>query len=278
MTFHRLIFRRITFGIASVSACSGFMTLLSAEEPVAKSVFQAVEFNHISLDTTVPERASEFYQTHFGMTPVAHGRDGGDSFLHFHSGFLNLRPAGTAGLNHFCLGLEEFNVDAFYTMLAAMDLDPVVRGGGNLLHVNDPDGINVQLQEIAHGYGRTRDQLDNADNGTLTAVELRSICLGVTDVARSRDFYHEMFGLQVVEGADSTDRCVLAVGKSFVELRKADEPGMIHYGYAVSGANVESLATDLGNAGVDVVASGDENVTAIHDSEQLTVRISSARE
>ena len=151
------------FGLSALSAIG--------EEPrKAKSVFEAVELNHISLDVTRSERSREFYQALFGMTPVSHGRGGGAAFLHFEEGFLNLRPTDTAGMNHFCLSIKEFNVNSAYTMLNVLDLKPWVQGGGNLLHVYDPDGINVQVQETGHGWRRTRNQLTYADKGIFATV------------------------------------------------------------------------------------------------------------
>jgi len=257
--------------VCGVLAVGGLQAL--AENPKTESVFRAVELNHISLDTAVPERASEFYQMHFGMTPISHGRGGRAAFLHFDKGFLNLRRAEKSGLNHFCLGVKDFDIEKFQTVLSDLDLDPVVRGRGRLLHINDPDGIDVQIQEIAHGYGRTRNQLTNAEKGTLRAVQLKSLCLGVTDVRRSRDFYNRMFGLRAADGEGSRERCVLKVGDSFLELREADQPGMLHYGYAVSNSEPDSIRSKLGDGGVSLMTGNESGVIALRDADQIVVHV-----
>ena len=66
-----------------------------------RPIFVATELNHLSLDITRFARSEEFYQAVFGLTPVAHGGRGGDKFMHFQQGFLNMRPADHAGMNHF---------------------------------------------------------------------------------------------------------------------------------------------------------------------------------
>lgn len=262
--------REFIWGAAAIGLASTSRRLWAANK--AKSVFEAVELNHISLDVTHMERSREFYQSVFGMTPISHGRGGGASFLHFAEGFLNLRPADSAGMNHFCLSIKDFDVASVYTMLNALDLEPWVQGGGNLLHVRDPDGINVQVQEARHGWGRTGNQLSNADKGTFSAVRLHHVSLNVTDVARSRSFYEEMFGLRPVGDTQDGNLCTLAVGQSLVELRKAEKAGMHHYCYAVKDYDPQAVSKQLPRATIKR-SGGDEEVT-LRDPQDLVVELS----
>jgi catechol 2,3-dioxygenase-like lactoylglutathione lyase family enzyme len=264
-----------TVGAAGLLACTSIRTM-AQERKKPKSTFQAVELNHVSLDVTRVERSGEFYQTVFGMTPFTHGRGARASFLHFKEGFLNLRSAESAGLNHFCLSIEEFDVDSVYKVLSAMELKPWVQGGGRLLHVYDPDGINVQIQETGHGWQRTRNQLTNADKGTFATVRLHHLTLNVTDVARSCDFYREMFGLHPVAVDEGGERCILGVGQSFLELRKAENPGMHHHCYAITDFDASSAAGDLAKANIKVIDSDETGSLAFHDPQDLLLHVRSA--
>ena len=137
--------------------------LLAADKP--RPVFVATELNHLSLDITRMARSEEFYQVVFGLTPVAHGGRGGDKFMHFRQGFLNMRPADRAGMNHFCFSIQDYDPNYAFQMLEFADTRPFRMGGRNL-HCYDPDGLNVQVQEERHGWGRIREsQLTNAEQG-----------------------------------------------------------------------------------------------------------------
>jgi len=90
--------------------------------PKAKaSVFVASEFNHVAFDTPRREEAIAFYEKTFGMTNISHARTVRDTFLHFEKGFLNLGEVESAGLNHFCLGIENFDRDTAFRMLNLLD-------------------------------------------------------------------------------------------------------------------------------------------------------------
>ena len=264
-----------TLGAMGLLASPAIRTM-ARERKTPKSPFQAVELNHISLDITRVERSSQFYQTLFGMTPVDHGRGGRHLFLHFEEGFLNLRPAETAALNHFCLSIEAFDVKSVYKRLSDMDLKPWVQGGGNLLHLYDPDGLNVQIQETGHGWRRTSKQLTNAGKGTFATVRLHHLSLNVTDVARSRDFYRDMFGLHVVAVDEGHERCILGVGQSFLELRKAENPGMHHSCYAIREFDAGNATRELEKANVTLMKSDVPDLLAFRDPQDLLVQVRSA--
>lgn len=76
--------------------------------------------NHMTLTVSDPTRSLEFYQGLFGMPIQA--RQGTTAILRIGSGpqFLALSAAGasqTPGINHFCLSVENFNVDRIIAIL-----------------------------------------------------------------------------------------------------------------------------------------------------------------
>jgi len=191
-------------------------------------------------------------------------------------GFLNLRSAEQAAMNHFCLSIENFRVSTIYDKLAELGHEPFTMGGGNLLHCYDPDRINVQVQEIGHGYARTRGQLANSGKGALDATRLHHVSLSVTDVARSRKFYHDLFGLKVLSGGDSDEACRLSVGRGYLALHKADRPGMRHYGYAIKGFDAVKSREALEKHGVKIQETANKRALAFRDPQNLLVTITSA--
>jgi len=65
------------------------------------------------------------------------------------------------------------------------------------------------------------------------SVGLNHIALGVSDVARSRDFYRRHLGLETLRES-LPDQCFLAAGgNNFVALFRSSNPGMDHYCYTI---------------------------------------------
>ena len=238
----------------------------------SQSPFQAVEINHLALDTPDNDGAVAFYENQFGMTNVSHGRVLRDTFLHFAHGFLNTGAAMSAGMNHFCLGIENFTPDDVFRRLESLGLKPFRMGGGPLVHVHDPDGLNLQIQEIAHGYGRTpASQLTRAKTGLFETDHIHRVSIGSTDVPRSRDFYVKMFGLSPAEGGDD-QHCVLRLKQGFVEFRKADRPRIDHFCLAVRPFDADEAAAKLKEAKIEAVATDEPRVIMMRDANGLLVQ------
>src|SRR5580765_3780555 len=77
--------------------------------------------SHFGLAVSDPKRSVEFYRNLFGLPIQA--RTGQNTILRVGAGpqFISIGPAGTAApsINHFCLGVEGFNIDRVLATLAA---------------------------------------------------------------------------------------------------------------------------------------------------------------
>ena len=220
------------------------------------------------------DQTIQFYEKNFGMTNISHGRTVRDTFLHFERGFMNLGEAPKAGVNHFCFGIEKFDRDTVFRMLNLIGLNPFLMAGNNL-HVYDPDGLNVQIQEIGHGYGRMdASELTQSKKGLMETSFIHHLSLTVTDVSRSRDFYAEMFGMQVLQD-HGVERCILGVGPGFMELRKGITPSMNHFCFAIKDFEASKVIPALKESGIETVTSTDSMVS-FRDTSELVVQVISA--
>ena len=87
----------------------------------AGAPMRARALNHMTLSVSDPKRTIDFYQGLFGMPVQA--RQGATTLLRIGSGpqFLAVSaagPSGTPGINHYCLTVENFNVDRILKALA----------------------------------------------------------------------------------------------------------------------------------------------------------------
>lgn len=179
-------------------------------------------FNHVSLNVTDLKRSLDFYQGLFGM-PIQSRQGAGSVQLRIGAGpqFLNLAGgATTPGIDHMCVGIENFDVNRVLKVLAdhgvsksdqrgAMKVQVSLRkpdeGGAKEgtpeVHVGDPDGIDMQLQDRSYcGGGGVLGNVCRAVEASpkkgLIALKSYSHCtVFATDAQRSNAFYRQLFGM-----------------------------------------------------------------------------------
>ena len=121
------------------------LALLAAGSSTAQAAgFQGNSVNHISLQVSNLQRSTDFYQRVFGCT--VNKRDGNNQLM-FGKNFLVLREGKPAAkVDHFAIGVDNFNKDSVTADLKARGATPIdQQGGGFGFHVLDPDGFPVQI-------------------------------------------------------------------------------------------------------------------------------------
>jgi catechol 2,3-dioxygenase-like lactoylglutathione lyase family enzyme len=107
--------------------------------------------NHVTLNVSSVDRAVEFYQKLFGLPVVSRQENGVN--LGTGSSFLGLyRIDGPPAIHHFCLGVEGFDADRILKTLQEHGITGSIRMRGDVkeLYFRDPDGIQVQLQDVSY--------------------------------------------------------------------------------------------------------------------------------
>ena len=137
----RLSRRELIQALTAVAVASG--TTASAASLKAGSI------NHASVLVTEMARSIDFYNRVFGLSVMNEDKANKISRLGIGGKVLvSLRVEPPAGLvDHFAIGVENFNRDAVTKSLEEMGLTP----RENLefgFHVKDPDGANVQITGI----------------------------------------------------------------------------------------------------------------------------------
>ena len=121
------------------------LALLAAGSSTAQAAgFQGNSVNHISLQVSNLQRSTDFYQRVFGCT--VNKRDGNNQLV-FGKNFLVLREGKPAAkVDHFAIGVDNFNKDSVTADLKARGATPIdQQGGGFGFHVLDLDGFPVQI-------------------------------------------------------------------------------------------------------------------------------------
>jgi catechol 2,3-dioxygenase-like lactoylglutathione lyase family enzyme len=241
--------------------------------------------NHVTLVVSDLKRSVDFYQGLFGM-PVISRQGTTEVNLQIGNGpqFLGMASSrsNAPNINHFCLAVENFNVDRLKSILrqhgisegeAAEPMRMRVRmrgpeaGGAKdgtpEFSFRDPDGIVIQLQDPRYcgGAGLLGDVCPKPEPSPkkgLMALRDWSHCTNfASDPARSRKFYQDLFGfrIQAYQGPGSP---MLGVGKGVQFLAfggggagAAARPGGInHFCMSMDNFNPEKVIKTLESYGI----------------------------
>jgi lactoylglutathione lyase len=143
--------------VASLTALVAGAQAVSAQTAQPSQAAQGRTLNHVSLAVADVERSADFYSRLLGLKVVSRPGNGGIN-LGLGTSFLGVyKLANPGSVNHFCIGVDEFDPDAIATRLRGMGLQATVdrnpnnrTSGGDQLYFTDPDGTRVQLG--ANGY------------------------------------------------------------------------------------------------------------------------------
>lgn len=186
--------------------------------------------NHLTLGVSDVKRSVDFYQGLFGMPVQA--RQGATTLLRLGPGpqFMAIGAAGAnraPSITHYCVTVEDFDVDRVLSVLAAHGVTKADASGGGMsggpmkvrvrmrgpeaggapggtpeIYVGDPDGIVVQIQDPRYGggagaLGEIMKVEPSPTRGLLALEDLSHFTIFGQDTARSNKFYQDLFGLGI---------------------------------------------------------------------------------
>lgn len=129
-----------------VAALATLALASSDARAASESTFQGVEVNHVALNVSDVTRSRDFYQKHLGLPVVEQSST--NCFLGLNDNFLALFQGSSPGMNHYCIGIEDYQVERVTAELERQGLNPSRRQ--NRVYFHDPDGIEVQLSSAGH--------------------------------------------------------------------------------------------------------------------------------
>jgi catechol 2,3-dioxygenase-like lactoylglutathione lyase family enzyme len=133
--------RDLIFGLAALAATPK----TSAQSP---SSLKGLEINHVALNVTDVQRSRDFYQALFDLPVLDESPTA--CFLGLGEGNFLSMFQGNPGLNHYCIGIGDYETDSVIEELRRQGLEPRQRDGVGGPYFDDPDGLVVQLE--ATGY------------------------------------------------------------------------------------------------------------------------------
>jgi catechol 2,3-dioxygenase-like lactoylglutathione lyase family enzyme len=133
--------RGLVQGLAMLTAASG-----GSQAQVPGAALKAAKIDHMSIQVTDLPRSIAFYQQIFGLTSVS--EDKPNEIVRLGVGtkaLVSLHHKSPTGLvDHFAIGVENFNRDAVIRELKARGVTPEDNLDAGF-HIVDPEGISVQI-------------------------------------------------------------------------------------------------------------------------------------
>lgn len=219
-------------------------------QPGSGSTLRLRAINHVSLTVSDLQRSIDFYQGLFGL-PLQSRQGSATAALRVGTGpqhlGLSTNPSSgvrTPRIDHFCLGLEAFDLKSVLTHLAnhgvsrseqraAMHVAVRMRGadvGGSPsgtpeVYLGDPDGVMVQLQDATYcaGSGPAGSvcgaPVPSAKKGLISTVAYSHCTVHVADPKRSNAFYQRIFGMGIrAYQGPSTPMLAVGPGVEFLAM------------------------------------------------------------
>ncbi len=133
--------RDLVFGLAALAAAPQAFAQSS-------SGFKGAEINHVAINVPDVQRSRDFYRELLDLPVLDESRN--SCFLGLGEGnFLSIFR-GSPGLNHYCIGIEDYEVGRVMDELSRQGLEPRQTPGTDRVYFDDPDGLEVQLAAAGH--------------------------------------------------------------------------------------------------------------------------------
>jgi len=117
------------------------------------------------------------------------------------------------------------------------------------------------------------------EGGALKAVGINHLSYSVPDYKKTRDFYAELFGMQV--RGDDGAQCTLAFGDTFIVVRKTEQADrkayLDHFAISIDEFNKESVEGLLKGRGLQPTPDGERSFH-VKDPDGFDLQISGARQ
>ena len=132
--------RELVRGLTTLAAAGG-----AASAQTTGAVSQGAKIDHVSIQVSDLPRSIAFYQKMFGLTILSEDKPNEIVRLGAGKVLVSLHHKSPTGLvDHFAIGVENFDKDAVTRELKARGVSPEDNLDAGF-HIVDPEGISVQI-------------------------------------------------------------------------------------------------------------------------------------
>jgi glyoxylase I family protein len=135
-----------------------FLNTVANGTDTASTDLQAVTIDHVTMRVKDLERSAKFYEDVFGMK-IKRIIPNETYYLSVGNSFFAVESLkDSVKIDHFCLGLKNFNTEKLLAKLKSKGVKIEGEPGENSIRFRDPDGIIVQLSKTDYALSQARQQ------------------------------------------------------------------------------------------------------------------------
>lgn len=256
---------------------------LRAADPLLKPA----GLNHINIRASNPTASAHFYQGLFGgeltwiesIPPNPFSPPAESWFLTLGTNYLSISPAFPElklgpGLDHICLGLQDYEVARTAAMLA--DARLTIRRESAEVWLRDPDEILFQLRGDSTRQSRSAPKPGDVPArgpAPFVPLSIREITLRASDVERTGRFYATVFGGEVHPAVArgrtfQFGESVLRVVPSLTASR-----GFDRFGVAVKDFSADAARRLLREHGIEAYDTGRQGEVHLTDPDGVHIQL-----
>lgn len=259
----------------------GLLAALSAARRAAgaDAPLRFAGLDHVEFTVGDVARSLAFYVRVFG-TAVMKNNQTTRRYLRLGSGYIALDRAAQIRVDHFCAGIDGFDIAAVHAYLGRHGIAYRDFPSGRDLAVTDADGTRTQLA-ASNGWNQLSLGTASAEGvpggePIFNALGLDHILLNVSDPEKSAAFYEQIFG-PVSERRNN--RIWFRAGTSRIGLLKTpagSTAGVNHYSIAARAFDYEAAVRKLSEAGAKVEAPEAAGAPQFRDPDGFLVQVMAA--
>ncbi|MEP7353891.1 MAG: hypothetical protein ABI824_11725, partial [Acidobacteriota bacterium] len=268
--------------------------------------------DHIEFTVSEVEKSLAFYTRVFGNVVMKNNQTT-RRYLKLGANYLAIDKAATARVDHFCGGIDRFDIGELHKHLEGQGIAYRDYPSGKDLSVADPDSIKMQLaasngwDQLAIGTA-SPEAVQLSGEPIFRPLRLDRVLLNASDLDESRAFYAKFvslptltfnggsslvltqrtalaagdegqFGVKLSEGLPLPPFLQFKVGKSFLAVRntpKGEMPGVKLFAVATQAFDPLIAAARLEQEGAVMEASEDPSAMQFRDTDELVVQVIAA--
>lgn len=242
----------------------------------ADTALKFAGLDHVEFTVSDVEKSLLFYARIFGGA-VMKNKQTTRRYIQLGSAYMALDKAADVRVDHYCAGIDGFDVAAVHANLQEHGIPYRDFPSGRDLAVTDPDGTRTQL---AASNGWAQLATGTAAPETVPAMEpifrptgLDHILLNVADPEKSAAFYEKIFG-PVMERRNN--RIWFRAGASRIGLLQTpagQRAGVNHYCVSAAAFDYDAATKKLAAAGAKVETPEAAGAPEFHDPDGFLVQV-----
>ena len=235
--------------------------------------------DHVEFTVSDIEKSLAFYTRIFGSMVMKNNKTT-RRYIKLGSAYIALDHAVQIRVDHFCAGINRFDIGAVHAFLQSQGVAWRDFPSGKDLAVADADGTRTQLA-TSSGWeqlktGTASPEAVSAAAPVFEPTGLDHILLNVSDPEPAAAFYAKIFGLVTRR---NNNRIWFQVGTSRVGLLKTPEgarPGVNHYCVAAAAFDYDTAVKRLAEAGAKVEKPEVAGAPEFRDPDGFLVQVQKA--